>query len=81
MKALLRSKVWFPFMDKLVDTIIRNCKPCKMTALPDKPNPMTRRMPTMPWQDLAIDFKEGLPGEMSLLVVVCYTCRYVYEIN
>lgn len=77
MKAMLRSKIWFPLMDKLVDTIIRHCKPCSMTALPDKPNPMARRIPTMPWQDLAIDFKEGLPGEMSLLVVVCYTSRFV----
>lgn len=77
MKAQLRAKVWFPGLDKLVDETVQHCKPCKMTALPDKPNPMTRRIPTEPWQDLAIDFKEGLPGEVSLLVVVCYTTRFI----
>ncbi|XP_055542934.1 uncharacterized protein K02A2.6-like [Wyeomyia smithii] len=70
MKALLRAKVWFPSMDKMVDTFVRSCKPCKMTALPDKPNPIHRRIPTEPWQDLAIDFKEGFPDDVSLLVVV-----------
>ncbi|XP_055614877.1 uncharacterized protein K02A2.6-like [Toxorhynchites rutilus septentrionalis] len=76
-KAQLRAKVWFPAMDKLVDSAVKGCKPCKMTALPDKPNPMSRRLLTEPWQDLAIDFKEGLPGDVSLLVVVCYTTRFI----
>lgn len=77
MKAQLRAKVWFPAMDKMIDSFLQNCKPCKMTSLPDKPNPMSRRVPTQPWQDLAIDFKEGLPGDISLLVVVCYTSRFI----
>lgn len=77
MKAQLRAKVWFPAMDKMIDSFVQKCKPCKMTSLPDKPNPLSRRTPTLPWQDLAIDFKEGLPGDMSLLVVVCYTSRFI----
>lgn len=77
MKAQLRAKVWFPAMDKMIDSVVKNCKPCRMTSLPDKPNPMSRRLPTEPWQDVAIDFKEGLPGDMSLLVVVCYTSRFI----
>lgn len=77
MKAQLRSKIWFPTMDKCIETFVRSCKPCKMTSLPDKPNPIYRRIPTEPWQDLAIDFKEGLPDDTSLLVVVCYTTRFI----
>lgn len=77
MKAQLRSKVWFPQMDRAVDTVVRHCKPCKMTSIPDKPTPLSRRIPTEPWQDIAIDFKEGLPDNISLLVVVCYTSRFV----
>lgn len=77
MKSQLRAKVWFPLMDKLVETTVRSCKPCKMTASPDSPNPIRRRMPTAPWQDIAIDFKEGLAGGLSLLVAVCYTTRFV----
>ncbi|XP_062533737.1 uncharacterized protein K02A2.6-like, partial [Armigeres subalbatus] len=48
-----------------------------MTGIPDGPNPMLRRRPTEPWQDVAIDFKEGLVGGLSLLVVVCYTSRFI----
>ncbi|XP_053699129.1 uncharacterized protein K02A2.6-like [Sabethes cyaneus] len=77
MKSQLRAKVWFPLMDKLVEATVRNCKPCKMTAIPDSPNPMLRRLPTGPRQDVAIDFKEGLNGGLSLLVVVCYTTRFI----
>lgn len=77
MKSQLRAKVWFPLMDKLVETTVRSCKPCKMTAIPDSPNPILRRIPTEPWQDVAIDFKEGLANGLSLLVVVCYTTRFI----
>lgn len=76
-KALLRSKVWFPGMDKLVEQVVKRCKPCQMTSIPDSPNPIIRRIPTQPWQDLAMDFKEGLPSGKSLLVVVCYTSRFI----
>ena len=27
-KMLLRSKVWFPFMDKLTDEMVRKCLQC-----------------------------------------------------
>ncbi|XP_055523237.1 uncharacterized protein K02A2.6-like [Wyeomyia smithii] len=76
-KALLRSKVWFPGMDKLVEQVVKRCKPCQMTSIPDSPNPIIRRFPTQPWQDLVMDFKEGLPLGKSLLVVVCYTSRFI----
>lgn len=76
-KAHIRTKVWFPEMDKMVEKVVNNCKPCKMTSLPDKPNPIIRRIPTKPWQDLAMDFKEGLPSGKSLFVVVCYTSRFI----
>ncbi|XP_058816732.1 uncharacterized protein K02A2.6-like [Topomyia yanbarensis] len=77
MKAQLRAKVWFPLMDKAVETTVRGCKPCKMTAIPDSPNPILRRIPSKPWQDVAVDFKEGLVGGLSLFVVVCYTTRFI----
>ncbi|XP_062535632.1 uncharacterized protein K02A2.6-like [Armigeres subalbatus] len=77
MKAQLRAKIWFPLMDKAVENFVRRCKPCTMTGIPDSPNPMLRRRPTEPWQDVAIDFKEGLVGGLSLLVVVCYTSRFI----
>ena len=29
-KSLLRTKVWFPGMDSLVSTMIKDCMPCQM---------------------------------------------------
>lgn len=77
MKAQLRSRLWFPGLDKMIDKVVRGCKFCTMMSLADKPGPMTRRQPTEPWQDIAMDFKEGLPNGESILVVVCYTTRYI----
>lgn len=76
MKALLRSRLWFPGIDTEIEKFVKQCKPCQMTAMPDKPHPMSRRLPTEPWQDLAADFKEALPNGDSLLVVVCLTTRF-----
>lgn len=76
MKAHLRSRLWFPGLDLVVENTLKTCKECTMMAKPDPPCPMARRLPTLPWQDLVMDFIEGLPNDYSLLVVVCYTTRY-----
>lgn len=76
MKFHLRSRVWFPKMDLLIEQESKDCKGCVQMTLPDKPGPISRRLPNAPWQDLALDFKEGLPGGESMLVVVCYMTRF-----
>ena len=78
MKAHLRSKVWFPAMHKKIEEAIKFCKSCVIEALPDKPHPMSRRIPSEPFFDLAIDFKEGLPNSESLLVVTCIATRCIF---
>lgn len=77
MKAHLRSRVWFPQLDDMVKDTIKKCKYCAMMSRPPVPGLMTRRLSTLPWQDIALDFKEALPGGESLLVVVCYMSRYI----
>lgn len=77
MKILLRSRVWFPGMDKRIEEVVSKCKECKRTDIPEKPTLMTRRRPTRPWQDIALDFKESLPDGQTLLVAVCYTSRFI----
>ena len=63
MKHRLRTKVWFPTMDKLAEAYCVSCKerqlvhgvtskpPCRMTQLPEKP-----------WEFLAIDLLGPLPS-------------------
>ena len=75
-KARLREKVWWPQMDKQVETTIRSCHPCQLVGPRGKPEPIRSTiLPEGPWTDLAIDLVE-IPGGNHLLVVVDYYSRW-----
>lgn len=77
MKGRLRERVWWPGLDKDVLQAVKTCEGCRLTSLPDRPEPMTRRrMPTEPWIDVAIDFLGPLPTGEYLLVIIDYFSRY-----
>jgi transposase InsO family protein len=81
MKRRLRTKVWWPLIDRDVEEFVKKCKSCLLVARPSPPNPMKRRiMPLGPWDDIAIDFLGPLPSNDYLLVVVDYYSRY-FEIE
>ena len=76
-KALIRSKVWFPKMDQLVQNKLNNCYACMVnTAKVDyRPLRMTE-MPDGPWQNLSIDFYGPTPSLTMLLVLLCDYSRF-----
>lgn len=77
MKTRLRSKVWWPKIDKDAESYVRACKGCTLVSAPNPPNPMRRReIPAQPWIDVAIDFLGPLPSGHYLFVVVDYFSRY-----
>lgn len=77
MKGRLRSKVWWPRMDKDVESIVRNCKSCTLVGLPNPPAPMKRReLPYKPWIDVAVDLLGPLPNTEYILVIIDYYSRY-----
>ncbi|XP_037293110.1 uncharacterized protein K02A2.6-like [Manduca sexta] len=77
MKARLRSKVWWPRIDKDVENVVKACKGCTLVSLPNPPVPMKRRvLPTAPWVDIAVDLMGPLPSQEYILVVVDYYSRY-----
>ncbi|XP_043471652.1 uncharacterized protein K02A2.6-like [Leptopilina heterotoma] len=77
MKARLRTKVWWPKIDKDAENVVRNCKGCILVSGPNPPTPMKRReLPTQAWIDTALDFLGPLPSGDYLLVVVDYYSRY-----
>lgn len=81
MKQLLRSKVWWPGIDKDCERYARTCHGCQLVGLPNHPEPMKRTvLPPGRWQDLAIDFMGPLPSGHSLLVIVDYYSRF-YEVE
>ncbi len=71
---MIREKIWFPDIDKLVKTTIDRCIPCQATSKPNPPEPLSMtEMPNGPWELLHVDFKGPLPSGEYLLVV---TDRY-----
>ena len=78
-KQNLRSKVWWPSMDKAAEKFCKSCYGCQLVARPNPPEPLTSTtLPEGPWQDLAVDLLGPLPSGHSILVVVDYYSRY-YE--
>lgn len=80
-KQNLRTKVWWPGMDKAAERHCRACHGCQLVARPDPPEPLRpTTLPDGPWQDLAVDLMGPLPSGHSLLVTVDYYSRY-YEVD
>ena len=80
-KQNLRTRVWWPGMDKAAERHCRACHGCQLVARPDPPEPIrSTSLPDGPWQDLAVDLMGPLPSGHSLLVIVDYYGRF-YEVE
>ncbi|XP_022815233.1 uncharacterized protein K02A2.6-like [Spodoptera litura] len=77
MKSRLRSKVWWPRIDRDAELRVKACKGCTLVGLPSHPVPMKRRdLPIAPWVDVAVDLLGPLPNNDYLLVLIDYYSRY-----
>ena len=78
-KALLRSKVFFVGMDKLVEKEITNCLPCQATGKPKPQSPITSSvLPSTVWHTVNVDFLGPLPNGTYVFVVIDQRSRYEY---
>ena len=76
MKERLRSKVWWPGVDKETERKCRECYGCQLVTKETIIPPVkTTRLPERPWQDLALDLLGPLPTGEHLLVLVDYFSR------
>ena len=72
-KQNLRTKVWWPAMQKAAEKFCRSCHGCQTVVRPDPPEPLRpTALPKGPWQDLATDLLGPLPSRHSVLVLVDY---------
>ncbi len=76
-KQLLRTKLWFQHLDKMVETRINTCLGCQATTYkpvrdPLKPTPL----PDRPWQRVDMDFWGPMPNGEYLLVIIDEYSRY-----
>lgn len=77
MKNRLRTKVWWPKMDRDAEQVCKNCHGCQVVGEFLAPEPMQRvEPPSGPWQDVAIDVLVPLPSGENLLAVVDYYSRF-----
>ena len=76
-KSMMRDKIYFPGMDTLTETILKNCLACQAVSRPDHPPPMNPSpLPPFQWHTLNIDFLGPLPNRSYLLVVLDQHSRF-----
>ena len=81
-KSLLREKIWYPNMDKVVREMIEKCIACQAVGQDNPPEPM-EITPTedTPWTSLAIDFLGPIPQVDQYLLVVTDTYSKFPEVE
>ena len=59
MKALARSFIWWPGLDKAIEEVAAQCKPCKVTvAMPKAVSRHPWQLPSGPWERVHVDYGE-----------------------
>lgn len=67
-KQLLRSKVWFPGIDKQMERKIANCIPCQAIDTKYRRDPLKMsELPQNPWQNIAVDFCRIISPEGKII--------------
>ena len=78
MKQRLRTKVWWPGIDKAVERSCRTCYRFQLMGKPNRPKPMKRTdLPTGLWEQISCDFLGPLPSKDNLLVITDYYSRWI----
>ena len=76
-KQLLRSKIWFPHLDKMVEDRISRCLGCQATTYTPRRDPLQPSiLPDRPWQVIDMDFWGPLPSGEYILVMIDEYSRY-----
>ena len=76
-KEYLRTRVWFPGLDKVVEAHIQHYHPCQVVNVSPEREPLRRTpMPSGPWKDVAVDFWDPIHTGEYLLVTVCKQSRW-----
>lgn len=79
-KSLLREKVWFPNIDKLVESKVKSCKACLIATPECEREPLQMSpLPTAPWKEISFDFAEIPNKEYLLLITDDYSSYPVVE--
>ncbi len=73
-KNRLRSKVWWPEIDKMVERKVKKCYPCQVIGKNAPPEELeSTPLPDQPWTYLAIDLLSISEGNYLLAVIDYYS--------
>ena len=77
-KVRLRSTVWWPSINALVERHCKKCLGCEaVIPVTTTPPVKTTTMPTKPWRELAVDVIGALSTGENLLVSPHYNIRWI----
>ena len=77
-KRLLRSKFWFPNLDKMVEIEVKSCLACQATVYKKGREPLSMSpLPNGPWESIKADFYGPLPSGEYLLLIIDEYSRWV----
>ena len=69
MKALARSFIWWPGLDKTIEETAAQCEPCKVTvAMPKSVVHHPWQLPNAPWERVHVDYGEWNNHHFFVLV-------------
>ena len=75
-KQRIRTKLWWPQIDKQIEEHVKCCHPCQLVAQPPRPEPMhPTKLPKEPWTELAIDICGPFPTGEYIVVLTDYYSR------
>lgn len=73
-KSLLREKVWFPGIDRLVEHCVKSCMTCQIaTDTPAREPLVMSDLPVAPWTELSMDIGQLSNGQYIFVVLDEYT--------
>lgn len=76
-KKLLREKVWFPRIDTMVETALKQCLACQSVGQPNNPAPLEMMpIPENAWDTVYVDFLGPFPARDLLLVMIDGRTRF-----
>ena len=83
MKALARSHMWWPGLDKDIEALAKSCLPCQSVKHAPAVAPLHPWVwPTKPWQRIHIDFAGPFMGKMFFIAVDAHSkWPEVYEMS
>ena len=77
-KQRLRSKVWWPNIDKEAEKLCRTSHGCQVVQLHSRPEPMVRtRLPESPWEIIVCDLLGPIDNNIYILAVIDYYRRWI----